>query len=101
MSAVTRLRAIVVIPARDEAEHIEGCLRALAGQRGLRPAVAFEVILVLDRCTDATEAVARATAAVTGLALHVEHSPGAGVGAARRHGMDLACDWLSAIGPTG
>ena len=43
LSAVSRLRAIVVIPARDEAEHIERCLRALAAQRGLRPAVSFEV----------------------------------------------------------
>jgi glucosyl-3-phosphoglycerate synthase len=98
---MSRLRAVVVIPARDEAEHVERCLRALAAQRGLRPTDAFEVILVLDRCTDATETVARAIAAATGLALHVEHSAAAGVGAARRHGMDLACDWLSEIAPDG
>jgi glucosyl-3-phosphoglycerate synthase len=91
---VSRLRAIVVIPARDEAEHVDRCLRALAAQRGLDPAVAFETILVLDRCGDATEAVARATATAAGLTLRVERSPGAGVGAARRHGMDLACDRL-------
>jgi glycosyltransferase involved in cell wall biosynthesis len=98
---MTRLRAIVVIPARDEAEHIERCLRALDAQRGLPAAVTFEVILVLDRCTDATETVARATATAAGLTLQIEHSPGAGVGAARRHGMDLACDRLSAITPDG
>ncbi len=101
LSAVSHLRAVVVIPARDEAEHIDRCLRALAAQRGLRPTVAFKVILVLDRCTDATETVARTTARATGLALHVEHSPAPGVGAARRHGMDLACDQLSAIEPDG
>ena len=101
MTAVSRLRAIVVIPARDEAEHIGRCLRALAAQHGLRADVAFEVTLVLDRCTDATEAVARATAMATGLTLHVERSPGAGVGAARRHGMDLACNRLSAVEPDG
>jgi len=98
---VSRLRAIVVIPARDEAEHVDGCLRALAAQRGLPPDATFEVVLVLDRCRDATEAVAHATAAATGLALDGPRSPGAGVGAARRHGMDLACARLEQIDPDG
>jgi glucosyl-3-phosphoglycerate synthase len=98
---MSRVRAIVVIPARDEAEHIERCLRALAAQRGLDPEIAFETVLVLDRCADTTESVARATALTTGLHLHVEHSPAPGVGAARRHGMDLACARLPPAEPDG
>jgi len=93
------LRAIVVIPARDEAEHVGRCLRALAAQRGLD--VPFSTILVLDRCTDDTERVARATADATGLDLDVQQSPGEGVGAARRHGMDLACRRLMETDPLG
>ena len=46
----------VAIPVRDEAERIAACLRALAGQEGAaRPGVA----LVLNNCTDATEAIVR------------------------------------------
>ncbi|WP_445149662.1 glucosyl-3-phosphoglycerate synthase [Baekduia sp. Peel2402] len=85
------IRAVVVIPARDEAQRVGACLRALAAQRGIAPEQLASVILVLDRCTDDTEAVARAVAAETGLSLRVEHCLGAGVGAARRHGMELAC----------
>ena len=100
---MSRLRAIVVIPARDEAEHVERCLRALAAQRGLRPAVTFETILVLDRCADEDRGGrARRRPPPRASTLHVEHSPGAGVGAARRHGMDLACGRLPAEpSPTG
>ena len=79
LSAVSRLRAIVVIPARDEAEHVERCLRALAAQRGLRPAVTFETILVLDRCTDEDRGGrTRRRTRPRASTLHVEHSPGAG-----------------------
>jgi len=85
------IRAAVVIPARDEAERVGACLRALAAQRGIAPEQLAAVILVLDRCADDTEAVARAAAAETGLSLRVERSLGTGVGAARRHGMELAC----------
>jgi glycosyltransferase involved in cell wall biosynthesis len=89
------LRAAVVIPARDEAAHVAACLRALAAQRDAPP---FHTILVLDRCTDATAQVARAAAAAAGLALRIEDSPAPGVGAVRRHGMDLAATLLPADG---
>jgi glycosyltransferase involved in cell wall biosynthesis len=80
-----RLRAVVVV-------------LALAGQSGLDPA-AFEVILVLDGCTDATEAVARRVGGeVPRLVLHVRPGPGRGVGAARKLGMDLACQRLLSVG---
>lgn len=88
------MRAVVVVPARDEADRVAGCLRALAAQRGLAPGALVAVILVLDRCTDATADIAAAVAAESGLPLRVERCLGAGVGAARRHGMELACRLL-------
>ncbi|HET9094649.1 MAG TPA: glucosyl-3-phosphoglycerate synthase [Solirubrobacteraceae bacterium] len=87
-----RLAAVVVVPARDEAERIASCLRALSRQTLSRDR--FAVIVVLDRCRDATAEVARATAAETGLDLALLTGPGVGVGAARRLGMDAAYDRL-------
>ena len=89
------LRACVVVPARDEEALVGACVRALAAPEGVEPG-AHELLLVLDRCTDATEA--RARAAAGGLALHVLHAAEPGVGAARRLGMDLACERLHAVG---
>ena len=43
---------VVVIPARDEEDHIGGCLEALAGQT-VAPG-SFETVLVLDGCIDET-----------------------------------------------
>ncbi|HEY4095691.1 MAG TPA: glucosyl-3-phosphoglycerate synthase [Baekduia sp.] len=94
---MTGLRAVVVIPARDEEALVGRCLAALAVQEGIAPE-AFEVVLVLDRCADATEAVARGAARAGGVVLHLARSPVPGVGAARRHGMDLACARLEAAG---
>ena len=86
--------AVVVIPARDEAEHIGACLRALAAQTvGVR---AFEIVLIADACRDATEAEARRAAGALGLTLIVIEGPGAGPGPARRLGMELAADRLLA-----
>ncbi len=94
------LRACVVVPARDEAELIVACLEALAGQTGIDPS-AYEVILVLDRCTDATAELARGAGAERPeLRLHVCDGPGQGVGAARKLGMDLACARLLGLGRT-
>ncbi len=94
-----QLRVIVVVPARDEAPRIAACLRALAEQRDLQPQ-AYEVIVVLDGCRDATaEVVAQFAAEETQLALHAVELPVAhGVGRARRHGMDLACERLLELG---
>jgi glycosyltransferase involved in cell wall biosynthesis len=65
-------------------------MRALAAQDTDAP---FAVILVLDRCTDATEE--RARQVLPGL--HVLHVAG-GVGHARRAGMDLALTLLEPDG---
>lgn len=83
------LRAVVVVPARDEEERIGACLRALSGQAGL-----VAVVLVLDGCADGTERVARATAAATGLPLELVEGPARGVGFARGLGMAVAAKRL-------
>jgi glucosyl-3-phosphoglycerate synthase len=88
-------RAIIAIPARDEEALIGRCLRALAAQRGVARD-AYSVVLVLDGCTDATRE--RALEAAGDLRLHVVESPPLGVGAARRLGMEIACERLLAAG---
>jgi glycosyltransferase involved in cell wall biosynthesis len=88
---VSKLRACVIVPARDEEELIGACIAALAAQVGV-PKCAYEVILVLDRCTDDTEARARAAAGA--MTLHVLQATDPGVGHARRQGMDLAAERL-------
>jgi len=81
------VRACVVVPARDEQELIGPCIAALAAQTGVAKAD-YEVLLMLDRCTDAT--AQRARAAAGDLTLRVIHAARPGVGHARREGMDLA-----------
>jgi glucosyl-3-phosphoglycerate synthase len=95
------LRAVVVVPARDEAERIEACLLALAAQRGIAHD-SYEVIAVLDGCRDATaERVRRIAGLEPSLRLRtIELSSVQGVGRARRHGMDLACERLVSVGAT-
>jgi len=91
----------VVVPAHDEQVLIGGCIDALARQRGVE-AAAYELLLVLDDCRDATRARAcEYGARHPGLALHLLESPGRGPGAARRVGMDLACARLHRAGRPG
>ncbi len=93
------LRAVVVVPARDEQERIARCLDALASQEDV-DRHAYEVLVVLDGCTDDTAMAVRAPAAAhRSLALHtLALEPARGVGRARRSGMDLACERLFAVG---
>lgn len=90
------LRAVVVVPARNEVDLIGACLRALGAQAGIEPA-GWEILLVLDDCTDATADRAREPA-LGGVALHEIHVSGLGAGGARAAGMDLACHRLEAAG---
>lgn len=92
------LRACVVVPARNEEDLIVGCLRALAMQEGISP-LEYEVLLVLDKCDDATGARAREFAGQNpSLRLHLLDGPGKGSGHARRAGMDAACKRLLGLG---
>lgn len=95
------LRVCVVVPARDEEDLIGKCLKALATQESVAHDE-YEVLLVLDRCTDETEARAREIgAAHPALTLHMLDGPGEGSGPARRVGMDAACARLLQVGRPG
>lgn len=96
----------VVVPARDEADSIEGTLQALATQLDLtgRPLSrsAYEIIVVANNCRDDTVARAsRVRQRHPDLALHVielELPPArAHVGEARKLGMEEACRRLLAV----
>lgn len=90
------------MPARDEQDLIEACLRALAEQTGVGPEE-YEVLLVLDRCTDETRARAVEVALDhPELRLYLLEGPGEGSGLARRVGMEAACGRLLEVrGPGG
>src|SRR5215212_8894865 len=92
-----KMRASVVVPARNEEALVGSCLRALAEQDGVSPE-AYEVLLVLDRCTDATEDRAlEVTAKYPDLRLCLLEGPGRGAGHARRVGMEEACGRLLSL----
>ncbi len=91
------LKVSVVVPARDEEALVGSCLRALAEQDGIPPEE-YEVLLVLDRCTDATKDRALEIAAEhPNLRLHLLEGPGRGAGHARRAGMEEACSRLLSL----
>ncbi len=83
-------KTVVAIPVRDEAEHIRHCLAAL--NRQTEPPDA--VVLLLNNCTDTTEAVARAVAPGMAFELHVISRilppERANAGYARRLAMEFA-----------
>lgn len=96
------LRASVVVPARDEEALVAKSLGALALQRDVAPEE-YEVLLVLDRCTDGTRDRALEVASLhPSLRLYLLDGPGEGSGAARRVGMEAACErLLRTCGPGG
>jgi glycosyltransferase involved in cell wall biosynthesis len=94
------LKVSVVVPARNEEELVGSCLEALAKQQGVSPEE-YEVLLVLDRCTDETEARAQEIAdSHSRFELHFLDGPGKGSGHARRAGMELASARLLGLGRT-
>jgi glycosyltransferase involved in cell wall biosynthesis len=92
------LRAVIVVPAKDEEELVARCVHGLAAQEGVDHD-RYEVILVLDACRDGTRAQALAAAAHhPDLRLHLVEGPGLGVGRARRAGMEAGCARLGSVG---
>jgi len=95
------LRVCVVVPARDEEDLIGRCLETLATQEGVAPDE-YEILLILDRCTDERGTRAREIgAAHPPLRLRMLAGPGEGSGPARRVGMDAACARLLQVGRPG
>jgi Glycosyl transferase family 2 len=78
-------RILVVIPVHDEEELLPGCLDALEGAMARlaasEHAVPVRPVVVLDRCTDGSERIARARAVL------VAETDAGQVGAARRTGV--------------
>src|ERR671911_145617 len=92
------LKVSVVVPARNEEALIGSCLAAVVDQDGVSPEE-YEVLLVLDRCTDETEVRAREIAdSHSRFGLHLLDGPGKGSGHARRAGMELASARLLSFG---
>ncbi|WP_432570344.1 glycosyltransferase [Kineococcus sp. SYSU DK005] len=76
-------RVVVVVPARDEEASLPGCLAALRRAAGACP-VPVRVVVVADRCSDATADLAAAGGA------RVMLSSAGRVGAARAAGVAVA-----------
>ena len=83
---VSRLRASSSSPPATRPTHIERCLRRAGRPARARAAVAFEVVLVLDAAPTRPRRSRGPRRRAAGLALHVERSRGAGVGAAAATG---------------
>ncbi len=99
-------RAVVVVPARDEEANLANTLDALRLQVARdgtpMPPETYEVILLLNNCTDRSAAVAERYAADhPEFRLHVAactlEADRAHVGTARRMLMDCACDRLETL----
>lgn len=86
----------VVVPARDEAELLPRCLASVARAAArVAPPSRVHVVVVADRCSDATEAVA--AAALARADGSIVRTRGASVGQTRQRGVDAALQ----VWPTG
>jgi GT2 family glycosyltransferase len=92
-------RCVVAIPVKNEADHILPCLYALAAQTASR---AFEVLLLLNDCTDATPALVHDVRGALPFVLHVQECTlppaRASAGLARKMAMDHAANRAGARG---
>ena len=91
---------VVAVPARDEAERIGACLKALMDQRGLGggplPAGAVRIVVLADNCSDETARIARRCGGLIDV-IETKLSP-VNAGVARRAAMDAAAARLPADG---
>lgn len=97
--AAAAVRAVVAIPVRNEAERIAACLHAIDAQTGIPPG-SLGVVLFLNNCTDATEAIVADLVPRMSVPVRVAHVTyaGAHAGWARREAMNRAAEWLGEDG---
>jgi GT2 family glycosyltransferase len=100
------VRAVVCIPARDEAERLPRLLRSLAAQTGLSEAL--RVVVLANSCTDGTPDIVRRLedeGALRPLVLRLVEVELVGaeahVGTARRMALEAGADWLAEDGVNG
>ena len=62
-----RCSVVVAVPVKNEAERIAKCLRALSFQFGVPP---YQIVLLLNNCTDGTGAVVNAFARSSPVPIH-------------------------------
>lgn len=101
------LRAIVVVPARDESAHLGAALAALLDQRDAASSridgSAYEVLVFANNCSDGSAELARGAATNgAGVTVHVVEASlppsDSHIGYVRRQLMDAACERLASIG---
>lgn len=97
--SIVRLRTIIAIPVRNEAERIGACLAAIGSQKG-RGANSLGILLFLNNCSDDTVAVVADLRRRLALPMRVieRDMAGAHAGWARREAMEAAARWLDESG---
>ncbi|WP_421825013.1 glycosyltransferase [Flagellimonas oceanensis] len=78
----------IVIPAYNVESHIENCLKSLLNQN--IDSSRYEIIVVNDGSTDATESIVRGLIADHGN-IKLINQENKGIGGARNRGVDIAC----------
>ncbi len=98
-------RAVICVPARNEAEALPRLVRSLDAQVGSGDAARLRVVVLANNCTDGTAEVLRGmerNGDIPHLALRVIEAriapPDAHVGTARRMALDAGADWLQRDG---
>ncbi|KQP31069.1 glycosyl transferase [Methylobacterium sp. Leaf104] len=98
-------RAVVCVPARNEADALPRLLQSLDRQEGIHDGARLRVVVLANNCTDETVARLRAmesNAQIKNLALRIIEAeiapPHAHVGTARRRALDAGVAWLEQDG---
>ncbi len=87
-------RVAIAIPARNEAEQIEGCLRRLLAMPRDPRAASFQIVVVANNCADATASkVLRCPGPIQLVEITLPPER-ANAGHARKAALDAAAGWL-------
>jgi cellulose synthase/poly-beta-1,6-N-acetylglucosamine synthase-like glycosyltransferase len=99
----TRLRCIVAIPVKDEAQRLPACMAALSGQKDQQarviPSDSFGIVIFANNCRDDSARLAVSLGERYSLPLRIIDATlppaAAHAGNARRGAMDVAAAWLA------